>query len=250
MPSTSARSPTMLATMLVMGATVVAIFRRCPSSAGGAEEVSSPHPTTPNRRIATPAILNLVAPSMTIVRSEPRSPCCCKRLATRSHAVHTPNPTTDRPATGVLSCAHAPLAQRRRHGAGEVPGERWAGDDGTRDRLGRPRRHRTRLHPRPTRSADGSRTSIPISPDGAVCSLDVLAELGVLEHVHMGHGPAVYHLTHERHVHLVCRGCGVVLELTDDVHRRRRDRTHDRIRHRAQPLLQINGRCADCAATT
>ena len=28
-------------------------------------------------------------------------------------------------------------------------------------------------------------------------SLDALADLGVLEHVHMGHGPAVYHLIDE-----------------------------------------------------
>ena len=40
--------------------------------------------------------------------------------------------------------------------------------------------------------------------------LDTLAELGVVDHVHLGHGPAVYHLTDEPHHHLVCDECGSV----------------------------------------
>ena len=38
--------------------------------------------------------------------------------------------------------------------------------------------------------------------------LEHLEELGVLVHVHLGHGPAVYHFTDETHVHLVCNKCG------------------------------------------
>lgn len=82
-------------------------------------------------------------------------------------------------------------------------------------------------------------------------SLDALAELGVLEHVHMGHGPAVYHLTHERHVHLVCRGCGVVLELTDDTLTDVAAEIERTTGFVIEPShFAINGRCADCAATT
>ena len=82
-------------------------------------------------------------------------------------------------------------------------------------------------------------------------SLDALAELGVLEHVHMGHGPAVYHLTHERHVHLVCRGCGVVLELTDDALTDVAAEIERTTGFVIEPShFAINGRCADCAATT
>lgn len=78
-------------------------------------------------------------------------------------------------------------------------------------------------------------------------SLDTLAELGVLEHVHMGHGPAVYHLTEERHVHLVCRECGVVIEVD-----------HSTLAPLAADIeamngfviepthVAINGRCASC----
>jgi Fe2+ or Zn2+ uptake regulation protein len=44
-------------------------------------------------------------------------------------------------------------------------------------------------------------------------TLDTLAELGVVDHVHLGHGPAVYHFTDQPHHHLVCRQCGRVEEL-------------------------------------
>ena len=44
-------------------------------------------------------------------------------------------------------------------------------------------------------------------------TLDVLEQAGVVEHVHLGHGRAVYHLADERHLHLVCERCGVVVEV-------------------------------------
>jgi Fur family ferric uptake transcriptional regulator len=43
-------------------------------------------------------------------------------------------------------------------------------------------------------------------------TLETLAELGVVEHVHLGHGPAVFHLAHDAHHHLICRSCGAVVE--------------------------------------
>ncbi|MEI2653910.1 MAG: transcriptional repressor [Microthrixaceae bacterium] len=105
---------------------------------------------------------------------------------------------------------------------------------------------------RPTRSADGSRTNTPRSPSRRCTARSTaLAELGVLEHVHMGHGPAVYHLTHERHVHLVCRGCGVVLELTDDALTDVAAEIERTTGFVIEPShFAINGRCAACAATT
>lgn len=40
-------------------------------------------------------------------------------------------------------------------------------------------------------------------------TLDVLEEFGHLHHVHLGHGPGVYHLSGEAdHQHLVCERCG------------------------------------------
>lgn len=44
-------------------------------------------------------------------------------------------------------------------------------------------------------------------------TLDVLEELGVVGHAHMGHGRAVYHLTERSHAHLFCEACGRVDEL-------------------------------------
>lgn len=44
-------------------------------------------------------------------------------------------------------------------------------------------------------------------------TLDTLTELGVIDHVHLGHGPAVYHFTGEAHHHLVCQDCGRVVQL-------------------------------------
>jgi Fe2+ or Zn2+ uptake regulation protein len=47
--------------------------------------------------------------------------------------------------------------------------------------------------------------------------LDTLEELGIVTHVHLGHGRAVYHLAESAHLHLVCSRCGSVMELSDDV---------------------------------
>lgn len=47
--------------------------------------------------------------------------------------------------------------------------------------------------------------------------LETLAELGVVTHVHLGHGPAVYHLAAHDHTHAVCESCGQVTEVPDDL---------------------------------
>jgi Fur family ferric uptake transcriptional regulator len=44
-------------------------------------------------------------------------------------------------------------------------------------------------------------------------TLETWEEMGVLDHVHLGHGRAVYHLTDEDHQHLVCERCERVVEL-------------------------------------
>lgn len=40
--------------------------------------------------------------------------------------------------------------------------------------------------------------------------LDTLESLGLVAHVHLGHGPAVYHLTEGHHAHVVCASCGAI----------------------------------------
>jgi Fur family ferric uptake transcriptional regulator len=44
-------------------------------------------------------------------------------------------------------------------------------------------------------------------------TLSALEELGVVTHIHMGHGPSTFHLTDAAHQHLVCRVCGDVTEV-------------------------------------
>ncbi len=44
-------------------------------------------------------------------------------------------------------------------------------------------------------------------------TLEALEDLGVVDHVHLGHGRAIYHLADEEHQHLFCERCEAVVEL-------------------------------------
>jgi Fur family transcriptional regulator, ferric uptake regulator len=44
-------------------------------------------------------------------------------------------------------------------------------------------------------------------------TLAALEELGVVYHLHLDHGPSVWHVADEDHEHLVCRGCGAITEV-------------------------------------
>ena len=71
------------------------------------------------------------------------------------------------------------------------------------------------------RSADDIGRAVQAEhPDVALSTvyrtLDALQQLGVIEHSHLGHGAAVYHLTDHGHVHLVCRSCGDVTDVPDE----------------------------------
>lgn len=46
-------------------------------------------------------------------------------------------------------------------------------------------------------------------------TLDALERAGIVDHVHLGHGRAVYHLSDDPHQHLVCETCGHVVEVPD-----------------------------------
>lgn len=79
--------------------------------------------------------------------------------------------------------------------------------------------------------------------------LEDLEGLGLVDHVHLGHGPAVYHFTDEGHHHLVCETCGVVLEVPRATFDQLRQRLQEQFgfdleaRHFAVP-----GRCRSCSA--
>jgi Fur family transcriptional regulator, ferric uptake regulator len=49
----------------------------------------------------------------------------------------------------------------------------------------------------------------PIDPSTVYRTIDALESVGRIHHVHLGHGPAVLHLSeHAEHHHLVCEVCG------------------------------------------
>jgi Fur family ferric uptake transcriptional regulator len=78
-------------------------------------------------------------------------------------------------------------------------------------------------------------------------TLDILTELGVISHVHLGHGPAVYHFTDDTHHHLVCQACGRVVQLPDAVLGPLRDRVaRDYAFHLDANHFALAGHCADC----
>jgi Fur family ferric uptake transcriptional regulator len=81
-------------------------------------------------------------------------------------------------------------------------------------------------------------------------SLEALTALGVVQHIHVGHGPTAYHLVGAIgvHPHAQCRTCGTLVDLPagllDDVAARLRaetgftlDATH----------MALSGQCATCA---
>ena len=48
-------------------------------------------------------------------------------------------------------------------------------------------------------------------------TLEVFEELGILHHVHLGHGPGIYHLSERSdHHHLMCELCGEVVDVPLD----------------------------------
>ena len=82
-------------------------------------------------------------------------------------------------------------------------------------------------------------------------SLELLEQLGLVTHTHLGHGAPRYHLAAEaEHVHLLCAECGRITQIPPDA---------------VQPLvsaldgaygfqtnvghLTVYGRCADCRST-
>jgi Fe2+ or Zn2+ uptake regulation protein len=78
--------------------------------------------------------------------------------------------------------------------------------------------------------------------------LDDLERLGVVDHVHLGHGPAVYHLSSDAHHHLVCDACGAVVEVPEAVFAELRTRLELDFGFALQPRhFAVTGRCRACA---
>ena len=77
--------------------------------------------------------------------------------------------------------------------------------------------------------------------------LDTLEELGVVDHVHLGHGRAVYHLTTDTHQHLVCEQCQAVVEVPDELFADLGRRLEAKYGFAIRPNhFAVLGRCARC----
>jgi len=106
--------------------------------------------------------------------------------------------------------------------------------------------------------ADGHRTAEELAqvvrekaPDVHISTiyrnLESLEELGVIFHVHLGHGPATYHLASAPHGHLVCQVCGTTVEAPGDLFKSLSASAKSRFGFQIDPYhFAILGRCQAC----
>jgi Fur family ferric uptake transcriptional regulator len=89
----------------------------------------------------------------------------------------------------------------------------------------------------------------PVDQSTVYRTLDVLEEIGLLSHTHLGHRPAVYHLSDdEEHQHFVCDVCGKTVAVPGTAI----DAWATDIRARTGFVVDpghfaLSGRCAACA---
>jgi len=93
------------------------------------------------------------------------------------------------------------------------------------------------------------RTASGVNISTVYRTLELLEELGLVSHAHLGHGAPTYHLAdRHHHMHLVCRDCGAVLEADVAV----ADVLTDKLRasfgfESDMKHFAIFGRCAACS---
>ena len=99
--------------------------------------------------------------------------------------------------------------------------------------------------------ADVQQTARGVNISTIYRALELLEQLGLVTHTHLGHGAPRYHLAAEaEHVHLVCAGCGRITEVSPEAvaaagdRAGRPPRVRDRRRppHRVRPLRRLPGR--------
>jgi Fur family ferric uptake transcriptional regulator len=98
--------------------------------------------------------------------------------------------------------------------------------------------------------ADEVRARLPDVAESTIYrTLTALEELGVVTHVHLGHGPSTFHLAGQAHHHLVCRLCGAVIEVPSyeftAMSRRLRDVYGFSV---SEEHFAISGECPTCRA--
>lgn len=78
-------------------------------------------------------------------------------------------------------------------------------------------------------------------------TLELLEEIGLVKHAHLGHGAPAYRPAGDEHIHVVCHSCGSVTDADADLvqalaDRLRRERGFEVDRSH----FTVSGRCADC----
>lgn len=102
--------------------------------------------------------------------------------------------------------------------------------------------------------ADGPLTADQIAGDLDVASvyrnLETLEEIGLVRHVHLGHGPGLYARAADGpREYLLCDGCGAVVAVEPDQLDSVRDLIRTQFGHEARfTHFPIAGHCADCVA--
>lgn len=81
-------------------------------------------------------------------------------------------------------------------------------------------------------------------------TLELLEELGLVKHAHLGHGAPSYHPAgHQQHLHLVCRDCGSVAEVDAAIAAPLTAQLRDEVGFSTDlEHFAIYGRCRACAA--
>jgi Fur family ferric uptake transcriptional regulator len=78
-------------------------------------------------------------------------------------------------------------------------------------------------------------------------TLERLEEVGVVTHVHLGHGPSTFHVADPPHHHAVCVSCGSVVEVPFDALDPLADRLDAEHDFELSPQhFALSGRCAAC----
>jgi Fur family ferric uptake transcriptional regulator len=97
--------------------------------------------------------------------------------------------------------------------------------------------------------AAGAGTGVEIEPASVYRNLERLEELGVVHHVHLGHGPGLYGLVgHGEREYLVCEDCGRVTAADPEQLDRARAAIREDLGYEARfTHFPIHGRCAHCA---
>lgn len=78
-------------------------------------------------------------------------------------------------------------------------------------------------------------------------TLETLTDMGMVEHSHIGHGAAVYHLRGDLHQHLLCETCGGVTEVPASLFRELERTLSEDYGFVMRPMhFAVVGRCRRC----